>query len=675
MKKRSFRPLLALPVLLAALCLCGLPVSAAGWSQRIEAETGVLTGTARTERIIGGSGKTVSFLDNGPANSLELELTPQGGEDYVMKLRYRSGEVRSLLYQINDGPAQRMTGFNSGSWSAFSNFSIPVRLTEGQKNTVRFYAPEGENGPGLDYIEFTATPLPPAEKEGYRLIFSDEFDGAALDPARWVPEYLSSWTTDPALAAPTYTMENGLMRLQILADTPPWCPEYDGKTVVSGFTTGNRNALHNWNGSNTVRNPVDMQMTHINQYGYYEIRAKGQPGSARHVAWWLLGFEDLPEESAEIDIFEILGNNSYKVPVNFHAWNDPDAPDGGGFSYSNRGMNFHDEFHVYGFNWVQGAGSGAQPDKMEFYVDGVKTGERNVNIDYPMIQLFSLYEKRGGGWTGIWTPKPYPNSFDIDYVRVYKQIPGGQALPADQLAIAQVEAPVVHLLPSAAPARYTSAVAGHEGESYTEAHLPGVRSYVNVLYNDGVLTQEFVRWPALTQEQRALLQRGEPVLLQGELPNLPATTPGYAAPVLTLLPTPWDTNLKPDGIANLFDGDPTSTASCWSDKMEPLPENAYISYRFDESRTLEKLLFSANYGNGQGIRSYTLSFWDETAGSWADEGVEYTIPWTGAGDVEAGETVAVPLQTPVSTSGVRINITGANTRWEQKIVMREIAFS
>ena len=40
-----------------------------------------------------------------------------------------------------------------------------------------------------------------------------------------------------------------------------------------------------------------------------------------------------------------------------------------------------------------------------------------------------------------------------------------------------------------------------------------------------------------------------------------------------------------------------------------------------------------------------------------------------------GETVRVPLAAPVVTGAVRINITGANTRWENKIVMREIAFA
>lgn len=644
------------------------------WSVRVEAEDGVMTGTVRTENVIGDSGRTVSFIDNGPANSLELQVTPQGGTDYIMKLRYRSGEVRDLLYQINGGPTGRISGFNSGSWNTFANMSVPVALNLGQVNTVRFFAPDGENGPGLDYVGFSASDVPPVDKPGYRLIFQDEFDGETLDDSRWVPQYLSSWAQKPELAEPTYIMENGLMRLQIFAETQPWCPEYDGETVVSGFTTGDRNALHNWNGTNAVRNPVEMQATHLNQYGYYEIRAKGQSGSARHAAWWLLGFEDVPDESAEIDIFEILGNNSHKVPVNFHAWNDPDAPDGGGFSYTNRQMDFHEEFHIYGFNWIEGGGQGEAPDKMEFYVDGVKTGERNVNIDYPVLQLFSLYEKRAGGWTGIWLPKPYPNTFDIDYVRVYKLVPGGQALPKEQLAIAEVEAQEVMVLPSARPAQYVSAVAGHEGEIFTEAHLPGVRSYVNVLYNDGVKTQEFVRWPALSEEQYSRLRHGETVMLEGITPNLSADAPGYQAPVLTLRPAPWDTNLNPKGIENLFDGDTSSTPSCWTETMEPMPQGGYISFRFEETKTVNGIRFSANYGNGQGIRSCTLSFWDTQTGAWADEGVEYTIPWTSAGDNEAGETVLVPLAEPVVAQAVRINITSVNTHWENKIVMREIEF-
>ncbi|GAF08478.1 family 16 glycosylhydrolase [Paenibacillus pini] len=570
---------------------------AAAWSQQIEAESGVKTGTVKEETVIGNSGKTVSFIDQGEANSLTIKVTPVQGSTFDMNIRYRSGEQRNLMYSVNNKAPQKISSLNSGSWSSFDNETLPIELTPGQENTVKFFAPAGENGPGLDYVTFQETTVSPIDKSGYRLIFQEEFGDKQLNQGKWVNKYLSSWTKTPQYAQPTYVMENGLMKLQIKQDTQPWAPEFDGQTVVSGFTTGNRNALHNWNGNNTVRNPVETELTHINQYGYYEIRAMGQPGSSRHVAWWLLGFEDIPNESAEIDIFEILGNNSHSVPVAFHRWNDPTGPEGGGFAYTNNNMDFHKEFHTYGFNWVQGGGSASQPDKMEFYVDGVKTGEKNVKIDYPLIQLFSLYEKRAGGWTGPWVSKPYPNTFRLDYVRVYKKIPAGYAtVPQAQLAITNVANASLSISPNAKPKTYVSAVPGQEGQTFTESTLPGTKSYTNVTYNDGVVTQEFVKWDPITAQDLEKLQRGETVTKQGTLPNIAANFPGLVRPVLTINTTPWDTNLNSNNLNLLFDQDGVSTSSSWTSimnrcQLEPIfpiiLDNQEMCPRFLLQQTME----------------------------------------------------------------------------------------
>lgn len=677
MRVRPNKAVLFIPfwALLLLALLPAATVLGAEWSQQVEAESGTKTGTVKEENILGNSGKTVSFIDQGEANSLTIRVAPPTGSTFDMNIRYRSGERRNLMFSINNQSPHKISDLNSGNWSSFDNETVPVKLVPGQVNTIKFFAPSGENGPGLDYLVFKETNLPPVEKPGYRLIFQEEFDGGLLDRGKWVDKYLSSWTKTPRYAEPTYVMENGLMKLQIQAETQPWAPEFDGKTVVSGFSTGNRNALHNWTGNNVVRNPVETELTHINKYGYYEIRAMGQPGSSRHVAWWLLGFEDIPKESAEVDIFEILGLNSNKVPVNFHRWNDPEAPDGGGFTYTNNSMDFHKEFHTYGFNWIEGGGSAQEPDKMEFYVDGVKTGERNVKIDYPLIQLFSLYEKRGGGWTGPWVSKPYPNTFRMDYVRVYKKIPPGQSpVPKDQLAITRVANSAISVLPSTKPKSYVSSVVGSEGQVFTETTLPGTKSYTDVTYNDGTVTQEFVRWEPVTNQDMERLRAGETVVKRGTLPNVPAGFPGLASPALTISPTAWDTSLNPDKLERLFDGDGVSTASAWTSVMNPLPPNAYISYRFGQPTTVSSISFSANYGNGQGIRSFTLSSWDDQTKSWVDQGLEYSIPWTSTGDRESGETVTVQLSQPLTSSAMKLNITAANTKWENKVVMREIAF-
>ena len=41
-----------------------------------------------------------------------------------------------------------------------------------------------------------------------------------------------------------------------------------------------------------------------------------------HCAWWLIGFEDDPNQSCEIDIFEILGTDVNRIWSTVHSWKD-----------------------------------------------------------------------------------------------------------------------------------------------------------------------------------------------------------------------------------------------------------------------------------------------------------------------------------------------------------------
>lgn len=41
------------------------------------------------------------------------------------------------------------------------------------------------------------------------------------------------------------------------------------------------------------------------QFGYFETRVKGLATSGNHVALWMIGYEDVPEQSAEICVFEL----------------------------------------------------------------------------------------------------------------------------------------------------------------------------------------------------------------------------------------------------------------------------------------------------------------------------------------------------------------------------------
>ena len=61
----------------------------------------------------------------------------------------------------------------------------------------------------LQNIQAQDYPASPLEKEGYRLIFHDEFEGKEIDRTKWIPEYLPSWSKDRTVCTPTYEMKDG----------------------------------------------------------------------------------------------------------------------------------------------------------------------------------------------------------------------------------------------------------------------------------------------------------------------------------------------------------------------------------------------------------------------------------------------------------------------------------
>ena len=116
-------------------------------------------------------------------------------------------------------------------------------------------------------------PPNPLEKEGYRLIFHDEFDGKEINTDKWIPEYLPSWPKDRSVCTPTYEMKNGIIRLIIDKNSKN---EFDNGMYISGFMSASRTGLHHYDPKKKALHQIKTEATQINQYGYYEMRAKMQ---------------------------------------------------------------------------------------------------------------------------------------------------------------------------------------------------------------------------------------------------------------------------------------------------------------------------------------------------------------------------------------------------------------
>jgi hypothetical protein len=249
------------------------------------------------------------------------------------------------------------------------------------------------------------------------LEFEEAFEDDLLDSSRWLPYYLPHWSSRGRSQA-RYRIGGGVLRLLIEADQEPWCPEYDDHVRVSSLQTGlyagsvgTAIGQHRFNPAAVVREAQEDVRLYTPQYGRIELRARAGDDPRTMVALWLIGYEDQPENSAEICVCEIFGRDVHPdyalVGMGVHPFGDPRIVDD--FSQERVAVDAT-EFHVYAADWTS--------DRVEFSVDGrlVKTVDQSPS--YPMQLMLSIYEFPTSD--GDESSRPYPKEFVVDYVRGYR---------------------------------------------------------------------------------------------------------------------------------------------------------------------------------------------------------------------------------------------------------------
>lgn len=260
------------------------------------------------------------------------------------------------------------------------------------------------------------------KSKDYLLEFNDEFQGTHLDINKWIPYYLPQWSSKER-SKPQYYFENGNLILAITKDQEPWCPEFNGNVKCSSIQTGlysgklgTDKGQHKFNKQCVVREEQINEKKYLPQYGYFEIRAKSPDTKSNVVALWMIGYEENPEESAEICIFEIKGinveKNSSIIGYGVHKFNDPHLKEE---FYEEKFDVDVTEFHIYAAEWT--------PEKINFFIDNKLIRTINQSPAYPMQFMLNIYEvpieEEKNGLDLI-----YPKKFEIDYVRGYKRKDG-----------------------------------------------------------------------------------------------------------------------------------------------------------------------------------------------------------------------------------------------------------
>ncbi len=279
----------------------------------------------------------------------------------------------------------------------------------------------------------------PAPGGGWRLVWSDEFDGVAIDPAKWdfdlgngfynyaANTWISGWgndelqcyTRDPANAF----VKDGLLHLRAVKESRDGC----------GYTSARLKSRRR-----------DGAPLFTPCYGRFEFRARLPVGKGLWPALWLLPHDESYgpwAASGEIDVLETRGHEPRQVtgalhfgsrwPANAHSSFSHTLPEGGRI----------DAFHVYALEW--------EPGVFRWYTDGQLTCRRDfwwscakvegdkgaaprqeadlapwpAPFDRPFYLLLNLaVGGRFGGNPDASTA--FPAELQLDYVRVYARPDG-----------------------------------------------------------------------------------------------------------------------------------------------------------------------------------------------------------------------------------------------------------
>lgn len=255
----------------------------------------------------------------------------------------------------------------------------------------------------------TPEPVPVQSEEGWELVWSDEFEGDAIDASNWTYD-IGGWGWGNG-EAQYYTdrpenarVENGLLVIEARQE----------KFEDSYYTSAR----------------LITQGLQAFRYGRIEARMKVPEGAGLWPAFWMLGsdFERNPEaplESnwphvGEVDIMEYVGREPDLIMGTVHG---PGYSGAGGLGRWNRQeYDIADEFHTYAIEWDE-EGIRWFYDGDSYYDLGPEDlGGREWVFDKEFFLLLNLAV--GGQFAGtIGLDTKFPANLYVDYVRVYQRVP------------------------------------------------------------------------------------------------------------------------------------------------------------------------------------------------------------------------------------------------------------
>jgi len=239
-----------------------------------------------------------------------------------------------------------------------------------------------------------------AEGKVWKLAWSDEFEGDAVDQSKW--ELLGDWKRRDGFWVKEDSYVDGKGNLILRT-------KKDGDRYTCGAVRTRGKFEH--------------------RYGYWVCRCKFPKEQGHWPAFWLHAdsvgkIGDAGRDGTEIDIMEKPWRED-RITQNLH-W------DGYGKEHRSDGKTFDfpglsEGFHTFGLHWT--------PEEYVFYVDGKETWRTRAGGVSQVPEYAKLTEEIGE-WGGDIKKANLPDEFVVDYVRVYDTV---GAAAADDPAKALIE--------------------------------------------------------------------------------------------------------------------------------------------------------------------------------------------------------------------------------------------
>ncbi len=244
------------------------------------------------------------------------------------------------------------------------------------------------------------------------LIWSDEFDGDALDETKW--RYQRGGWNGASNVQNCYVDENTAVVDGVLQITAKYEPGFDCFNVTKDFTSG------------FVQTKDKIDWT----YGYFEAKVRVPASNSTWPAFWMSPQDNVYGEwprSGEIDIFEIKGHDMTKSYGNAHWGNSRSDKRQEKGTYE-----FEDatQWHIYAVDWREG--------ELRFYIDGehyhtINDFKEPNATEHPGPFNIGFYLRLnmavGGNYLSPHNDAnnnidQLPAVMQVDYVRVYSKKPG-----------------------------------------------------------------------------------------------------------------------------------------------------------------------------------------------------------------------------------------------------------